>query len=85
MRNWKLSPDATEEERRALNRLAREQLKESLLRDVRLDIEVCRLEGWDCTEYLRELAGMLTDLLYKELGERREILQPRRAEQGDEQ
>ena len=45
-----------------LQRLAREEMKLKLLKDIRADIAVCRLEGWDSTEYIRELAGLLRDL-----------------------
>lgn len=43
----------------ALNRLAREEKKLSLLQDIRVDIEVCRLEGWDYKQYLKELKEII--------------------------
>ena len=39
----------------ALNRLAREQLKHRMLADILVDMHVCELEGWDMTEYAKEL------------------------------
>lgn len=38
---------ATPETRKALNRLAREQIKLRLLADIRFDLAVCEIEGWD--------------------------------------
>ena len=43
----------------ALNRLAREQLKLKLMLDIRMDIEVCKLEGIDYKEYLLELKSII--------------------------
>ena len=51
------------EEAEALNRLAREQMKERLLRDILFDMQVCRLEGWDPLAFLVELREMLDDLM----------------------
>lgn len=47
----------------ALNCLAREQMKLKLMQDIRMDIEVCRLEGWEYKEYLRELKGIIDGFL----------------------
>ena len=44
----------------ALNRLAREQLKLTILNDIRMDINVCKLEGWDYKEYLNELIDLIS-------------------------
>ncbi len=43
----------------ALNRLAREQAKYRLLLDIQVDMAVCEIEGWDKTEYIRELQEVL--------------------------
>lgn len=43
------------DELKALNRLAREQAKLNLLKDICFDITVCNIEGWDYIEYLLEL------------------------------
>lgn len=40
------TPD-TSATRRAFNRLAREKMKLRLLADIRMDLMVCELEGWD--------------------------------------
>lgn len=47
----------------ALNKLAREQMKYSLVRDIRVDIEVCKLEGIDYKEYLQELKSIIDGFL----------------------
>ena len=47
----------------ALNRLAREQTKFKLLQDIRIDIEVCKLEGIDYKEYLVELKSIIDGFL----------------------
>lgn len=56
-----LNPD-TPEARKALNRLAREKMKYRLLADIRFDLVICELEGWDKTEYLAELKEMIDTL-----------------------
>lgn len=43
----------------ALNRLAREQMKHKLLADIRTDLMVCDLEGWDQRAYLRDLHRLI--------------------------
>lgn len=53
--NWKFDGDIAE----PLNRLCREQMKQRLWLDIRADIEVCRLEGWDCKEYISELKEIM--------------------------
>ena len=52
----------TPEARKALNRLAREQIKLRLLADIRFDLAVCEIEGWNKLEYLNELKSMIDDL-----------------------
>lgn len=61
--NWKLSPKATLEERKALQILCREQLKLKLLADINQDIMVCKIEGWDYKEYLNSLVTMINEFL----------------------
>lgn len=56
-----LNPD-TPEARKALNRLAREKMKYRLLADIRFDLVICELEGWNKTEYLAELKEMIDTL-----------------------
>lgn len=57
----KLTPD-TPATRRAFNRLAREKMKLRLLADIRMDLMVCELEGWDKLEYLDELLVLVQEL-----------------------
>jgi hypothetical protein len=47
------------EPRRALQVLAREELKLRVLQDVLIDIQVCRLEGRDPMEFARELVALI--------------------------
>lgn len=42
---------------KAMNRLAREQMKLRLLADIAVDMQVCKLEGYDPAEYVDELLG----------------------------
>ena len=46
-----------------LNALAREQMKYKLMADIRMDIEVCKLEGIDYKEYLKELKQIIDEFL----------------------
>ena len=55
------------EHRKKLHFLAREQLKLKLLQDLRLDLEICKLEGWDYKVYLDELLEIL--LQFKKIKE----------------
>lgn len=50
----------------ALNRLARESMKLRLLNDIRVDMEVCKLEGVSQLEYLKELKEIIDSFLVKE-------------------
>ena len=51
-----------EETRKQYNRFARETMKYRLLRDIRVDLQICELEGWSKTEYLDELREMINQL-----------------------
>jgi hypothetical protein len=42
-----------------LNVLAREQMKTKLLADILVDMKICKLEGWNATEYITEIIDML--------------------------
>jgi hypothetical protein len=44
-----------EDTRKALNDLARHRMIHRVLADIRIDMEVCEIEGWDKLEYLRTL------------------------------
>lgn len=61
MTGIKLKPD-TPEMRHLLNRAAREQLKQRLLADVLMDMNICKIEGWDRLEFVNELIEMLAAL-----------------------
>ena len=63
MKESKLKENATKNERLKLNQLAREQLKFRILTDIRFDIEVCKLEGWDYKNYLFELKTLIDEFL----------------------
>ena len=43
----------------SLNRLAREQMKLRLMQDIRTDLIVCEIEGWNKMEYLNELKALI--------------------------
>ena len=45
-----------------LNRLARERMKQRLLNDILVDLQVCELDGWNKLEYIAELRDMLNTL-----------------------
>lgn len=47
---------------RALNRLARERMKQRLLADVLVDLTICDIEGWDKRDYIRELCELIGGL-----------------------
>lgn len=51
---------------KALNDLARHQAIVRLLGDIRMDMEICEMEGWDKTEFLR----MIRDALPRQKGEK---------------
>jgi len=44
------------------NQLAREQMKFRLLKDIRMDLTICDLEGWDKMEYLNELRTLINEI-----------------------
>ncbi len=48
---------------KALNRKAREEQKLRLLQDIRFDIQVCVIEGWDYKQYLIELKEIIDSFL----------------------
>lgn len=49
----------TQTEARAVNDVARQQMILKLLADIRLDLTICELEGWDKKEYIRMLQDEL--------------------------
>lgn len=44
---------------KALNELARQGMILRLLNDIRIDLAICEIEGWDKTEYIRTLQDEL--------------------------
>lgn len=46
--------------------LCREEMKEKLLKDILMDINVCKLENWDYKEYLIDLKNIIDNFLLKE-------------------
>lgn len=44
---------------KTVNTLARKRFQEQLLKDIRCDLIICELEGWDKKEYIRELKEIL--------------------------
>ena len=42
----------TQEKADAINRLAREQMKLKLLQDIRVDLMICEIEGYDKKQYI---------------------------------
>lgn len=49
--------------RKTLNDLARKRLEYRLLADIRCDLMVCELEGWDKKEYIKELVSLIRGML----------------------
>ena len=54
--------EMTEEERKALNQGARLHAIERFLKDIRADLMICDLEGWDKKEYLRQIKEVIDDI-----------------------
>lgn len=51
--------DSNPDTPKALNKLARMQMVTRLEADILKDMVVCDIEGWDKTEYIRQLYGVL--------------------------
>ena len=47
----------------SLNQLARKKMIHKLLQDIRVDIEVCKLEGFDYKSYLLEIKDIIDGFL----------------------
>ena len=54
----RLIPD-TEDTRYQLQRKARLEMIVKLEHDILMDMQVCKVEGWDMTEYIRQLQELL--------------------------
>lgn len=44
------------------NELARKKFEEKLLQDIRVDLTICEIEGWDKTEYIKELKRLINSI-----------------------
>lgn len=64
--NWRFC-DSSKESAKALQRYCRESMKLRLLADIVQDMTVCRLEGWDIFEFVRELHAELEKILNNRL------------------
>ena len=47
---------------RALNDLARHKAIVRILNDIRMDMEICEIEGWDKNEYLNSIRQLLDSI-----------------------
>jgi hypothetical protein len=47
---------------RTVNELARKKFEQKLLADIRVDLMVCEIEGWNKLEYLEELKSLINGL-----------------------
>ena len=47
---------------RTVNELARERFKLKLLNDIRCDLMICELEGWDKMEYINEIRRLVNEI-----------------------
>lgn len=54
--------ELNEQERKLLNQVARERMKHKLLADIRTDMMICDMEGWDATDYLNEIKEMINTI-----------------------
>ena len=59
-----------EDTARALNDLARHEAIVRILNDIRMDMEICEIEGWDKTEYIKQLKKLLDSIGQEEQSER---------------
>ena len=60
MNGGMIIPD--KETAKALNDLARHKAIVRLLADIRIDLEICELEGWDKTDYINRLKALLNSI-----------------------
>lgn len=58
--------EMTVDERRKLNELARHQLIRKLYADILMDMQVCKLEGWDQLEFIHQLQDLLNSFERKD-------------------
>lgn len=48
---------------RAMNLLARKRFEQRMMHDILIDLQICEIEGWCKTEYIRELRHLIGGLL----------------------
>lgn len=48
---------------RVMNLLERKRFEQQMLRDILIDLQICEIEGWCKTEYIRELRHLIGGLL----------------------
>ena len=46
----------------AANQLARKKFEEKLLQDIRVDLMICEIEGWNKLEYIEELKKLINSI-----------------------
>lgn len=51
------------ETRRAMQLVAREEMKRKIYADILTDMMICEIEGWDRLEYIKELQDMFNSLI----------------------
>lgn len=56
------TPAVEEADPKSVNLLARERMKLRLLADIRVDLEICAIEGWDKKTYIRELKQLIDSI-----------------------
>lgn len=56
---------------KAVNNLARKKFQEQLLKEIRFDLMVCEIEGWDKKEYIREIKNLINSI---DISNKRKIL-----------
>ena len=55
----------SDEDRKSVNCLARKKFEEKMLNDILVDLMVCEIEGWDKTEYIKELKNLINGIKVK--------------------
>ena len=53
---------------KTVNELARKKFAMRLLADIRVDLMVCEIEGWDKMEYIEELKALINGLVGRSNG-----------------
>lgn len=61
----KQDPMKCTDTRKKVNTLARDKFKVKLLEEIKIDLIMCELEGWDAKNYINELKSLIDDLYRK--------------------